>query len=59
MTDKFENIKSEEIKLNKNGVVELSDDLANAVAGGFNPEEEQEDEGNNGCVNGSCAMKEN
>lgn len=58
MTDKFENIESEEIKLNKNGEVELSDELANAVAGGFNPEEEQEDEGNGICANGSCAVKE-
>lgn len=41
MSDKFENIESEEIKLNKNGEVELSADLADAVAGGFNPEEEE------------------
>ncbi len=55
MTDKFEKIQSEEIKLNKDGEVELSPELAEAVAGGFNPEE-HEAEGNNGCVNGSCAQ---
>ncbi len=44
MTDKFKNIKSEEIKINKNGEVELSDDLANAVAGGFNPEAEDNED---------------
>ena len=50
MTDKFENIENEEIKLNKNGDVELSDELANAVAGGFNPEEEEDE-----CINvGNC-----
>lgn len=57
MTDKFENIESEEIKLNKNGEVELSDDLADAVAGGFDPEADDELEDtnvhctvtNNGC----------
>lgn len=49
MTDKFENINSEEIKLNKDGELELSAELANAVAGGFSPEEEEEDEANVGC----------
>lgn len=44
MTDKFENIESEEIKLNKNGEVELSDELADAVAGGVDPEQGDEDE---------------
>ncbi len=58
MTDKFENIESEEIKLNKNGEVELSDELANAVAGGFNPEEEEEEEEE--CINvGNCECKQN
>ncbi len=55
MTDKFENIKSEEIKLNKDGEVELSPELAESVAGGFNPEE-HESEGNGGCINFSCAQ---
>ncbi len=52
MTKKFENIESDEIKLNKNGEVELSDELAGAVAGGFNPEEEEEEifDGNCGCT---------
>jgi hypothetical protein len=43
MTDKFENIESEEIKLNELGEVELSEELAGAVAGGFSPEEEDEE----------------
>jgi len=41
MTDKFENIKSEEIKLNDEGEVVLSGELANAVAGGVNPDGEE------------------
>ncbi|MBU2971603.1 hypothetical protein KO527_19840 [Pseudoalteromonas sp. C2R02] len=43
MTNKFENIESEEIKLNKNGEIELSPELADAVSGGFNPEQEDEE----------------
>lgn len=43
MTKKFENIKSQEIKLNELGEVELSEELANAVSGGFSPEEEEEE----------------
>ncbi|AQP99735.1 hypothetical protein B0W48_07975 [Pseudoalteromonas aliena] len=56
MSNKFENIESEEIKLNELGEIELSEELTDAVAGGFSPEEEDE-EGNTGCgntVNGSC-----
>lgn len=59
MSNKFENIKSEEIKLNELGEIELSEELTDAVAGGFSPEEEDE-EGNVGCgntVNGSCGSK--
>lgn len=41
MTDKLENIKNEEIKMNKNGEIELSDELANAVAGGFSADGEE------------------
>jgi hypothetical protein len=40
MSDKFENIDSEEIQLNKDGELQISDALQDAVAGGFNPEEE-------------------
>lgn len=54
MTNKFENIKSEEIKLNENGDVELSPELAEVVAGGFSPEEEDSESGNGLCANGSC-----
>ena len=44
MTDKFENIESEEIKIKNNGEIELSDALTEAVAGGFDPEQDEEDE---------------
>ncbi|RZF90846.1 hypothetical protein LY624_17190 [Pseudoalteromonas sp. N1230-9] len=50
MSNKFENIKNEEIKLNELGEVELSEELAGVVAGGFSPEEEDE-EGDTGCGN--------
>jgi|TARA_B100001059_G_scaffold236417_1_gene286797 hypothetical protein len=50
MSNKFKNIESEEIKLNELGEIELSEELTDAVAGGFSPEEE-EDEGINV---GSC-----
>ncbi|MBB1335163.1 hypothetical protein H5154_15170 [Pseudoalteromonas sp. SR44-5] len=59
MSNKFENIESEEIKLNELGEVELSEELTDAVAGGFSPEEEDE-EGDTGCgntINGSCAAQ--
>lgn len=59
MTDKFENIKSEDIKLNKDGEVELSAELAEAVAGGFNPEEDESEATNNGaCANGVCGSEQ-
>ena len=62
MTDKFENIDSEEIVLNANGELEISAELQDAVAGGFNPESEEEEMGvvdaevNTKCTvsNGSC-----
>jgi len=58
MTDKLENIKNDEIKLNKDGEVELSEELTNAIAGGFSPEEEDE-ELNVSCptVNVSCGAQ--
>jgi len=59
MTDKFENIKNEEIKINENGEIELSKNLADAIAGGFNPEEE-EDEGVLADVCGNnCSCEKN
>lgn len=60
MTDKFEKIENEDIKLNEKGDIELSDELADAVAGGFNPEEEEsEGDTNNGCkvINAVCGEK--
>ncbi|NMM42242.1 hypothetical protein [Pseudoalteromonas arctica] len=60
MSNKFENIESEEIKLNELGEVELSEELTDAVAGGFSPEEEDE-EGDTGCgitINFSCAAQQ-
>ncbi|MCF7520090.1 MULTISPECIES: hypothetical protein [Pseudoalteromonas] len=56
MSKKFENIKNEEIKLNELGEVELSEELAGVVAGGFSPEEEDE-ETNVGCANISCGSE--
>lgn len=50
MTNKFENINSEEIKLNELGEIELSQELQDAVAGGFSPEEEEDAEGNKNCT---------
>ncbi|WP_282167713.1 hypothetical protein [Shewanella japonica] len=55
MTTKFENIENADIKVNQEGDVELSPELAEAVAGGFNPEEEELEGNNLGCINGSCA----
>lgn len=57
MTNKFENINSEEIKLNELGEIELSQELQDAVAGGFSPEEEEEAEGNFYCPNLGCDEK--
>ena len=50
MSKKFKEIKSEEIKLNELGDVELSEELADAVAGGFSPEEEEDEVTNDGCT---------
>jgi hypothetical protein len=55
MTDKFENIESEEIKLNELGEVELSKELAGAVAGGFSPEKEDDEDI---VINIWCGKKE-
>lgn len=60
MKDKFDNIDSAEINVNKHGDVELSEELTNAIAGGFNPEEEEnEGDTNNGCkvINKCCGEK--
>ena len=57
MTDKFENITSEEIKLNEKGEVELSEELADAVAGGFDPEQGEEDEKGNKICGLGCEAK--
>ncbi|WP_299493939.1 hypothetical protein [uncultured Shewanella sp.] len=51
MTDKLKNIKENDIKLNEDGAVEISDELQDVIAGGVNPEaQEQEDE----CLNIGC-----
>lgn len=42
MTDKFENIESEEIQINSKGEIQLSAELEEAISGGFNPEEGNE-----------------
>lgn len=47
MTNKFENINKEDIKINENGDLELSKELTNAIAGGFNPEQEEAEIGDN------------
>lgn len=44
MSKKIENIESDEIKLNKDGEVELSEELQNAIAGGVSPEEGEEED---------------
>lgn len=57
MTDKFESINSEEIKLNNKGELELSEELMHAIAGGFTPEEGEEEGTNHSCpstINGNC-----
>lgn len=51
MTNKLENITTEDIKLNENGELELSEDLQDAIAGGVGPEDVDE-EGNSGCNTG-------
>lgn len=58
MTNKLENIKAEEIKLNENGELELSEELQDIVSGGVSPEDAEE-EGNNGCVNIGCSSQAN
>ncbi|PAJ75946.1 hypothetical protein CJF42_02680 [Pseudoalteromonas sp. NBT06-2] len=58
MTDKFENIESEEIKVNENGEVELSEELSTAVSGGFDPEQDEESEGSNGICGMGCEEKQ-
>ncbi len=50
MTDKFQNIESEEVKLNKDGEIELTSELAKAVSGRFNPEEDENETHNFNCV---------
>ena len=61
MSDNLKNIKSEEIKLNKDGEVEMPEELQSQVddvAGGISPEESEE-EGNNGCTNNGCVIHHN
>lgn len=56
MSNKLESIESQDISIGVDGVIELSDDLQSAIAGGFSPEEAEE-ECNTGCnntVNHSC-----
>jgi hypothetical protein len=59
MTNKFENIESDDVKLNKDGELEVSEELAGAIAGGFNPEEEEDEDVNNGCTvtNNGCSRQ--
>jgi len=57
MSNKLENIKSEEIKLNKDGEVEIPEELQSEiddVAGGVSPEESEE-ETNINCY--GCSRK--
>lgn len=61
MTNKLENIKAEEIKLNEHGELELSEDLLDAISGGVSPEEADEEDINQGCgntVNGTCGSNQ-
>ncbi|MAD02398.1 MAG: hypothetical protein CMK65_02050 [Pseudoalteromonas sp.] len=59
MSDKFNKIESKDIKLNDLGEVELSEELAGAVAGGFSPEEEEDESVNVGSctTNSNCGSK--
>jgi len=58
MNNKFKNIESKDITFNKNGDFRLSDELtaalndelAGAIAGGFNPEEEENEDTNEKCL---------
>lgn len=47
MSDIFENIQNDAIKLNNDGELELSDDLIKAIAGGVSSGEEEDMIGNN------------
>lgn len=62
MSDKLENIESQDIQIDANGDVELSDDLQSAVAGGFSPESEEDEAADNtGCgntANWGCGQKQ-
>ena len=55
MPESIKNIKSDEMKLNKDGSVQISDELLGAIAGGLNPED-QEDEGIV-TINGNCGCE--
>jgi hypothetical protein len=56
MTDKFENIDSEEIQLSKDGELKISGELQDAVAGGFNPEAEEDEVAD---INTKCQVTNN
>lgn len=51
MTNKLENITADEIKLNEDGDLELSNELQAVIAGGISPEEAEEEDViiNKGC----------
>lgn len=56
MSDKLANITAEEITLGKDGELELSVELLDAVAGGVSPEDTEE-ESNTGCNQGCVIVK--
>ena len=56
MTDKFENIDSEEINLNNNAEIVLSDELTNAVAGGLSTEEDEDGFIGDNEINTRCVI---
>lgn len=43
MSKKSERIKTEEIKLNSNGDLDISDELQDLITGGTNPEDTEEE----------------
>ncbi len=57
MSNKIGNIQTDEIKLNEDGTIELSEELQNAVAGGVSPEDTEEEGTNVGCINFGCKVE--
>lgn len=51
MSSKLEKIESGDILIGETGELELSEELQDAVAGGFDPELEEGDEANTACGN--------